>query len=81
MVDLDADGSRDAVYYDPAEFLALDQKAIDAHVKERVDSWAAVVAAKSAELPVEPTKAELQAVKADLEAQLAGVDALIQQKP
>lgn len=62
----------DALYFTQAEYQSKAQVEIDALKQGRINNW--VNAVKNPPVYVEPTKAELQEQKINLEAQLAEVN-------
>ena len=62
----------DALYFTQTEYQAKSQVEIDALKQARVSSWVNVV--KNPPIPVEPTKAQLQEQKVNLESQLADIN-------
>lgn len=64
---------QDALYFSPDEFNAISQDDVDAMAQKRADDWVASVQAAS-KIDYVPTAEELQAQKADLQAQLDAVD-------
>jgi len=69
---------KDAIYYTPEQWENLKQADVDAEIQTRVTNYDNLL--KNPPPPYVPTKAELQAQKADLEAQLSILDSEISKK-
>ena len=73
---------KDAIYYTPEEWQTLTQKEVNDEIEKRVTNFDNAI--KNPPVQVEPTVEELQAQKAELQAQLtaqiADLDAKIQTK-
>ncbi len=64
----------DSLYYTWAEWAKLTQKDLDTAKTARVNAWVAFVVAQSKLPPVVPTRAELEARKAELQKQIDDID-------
>lgn len=71
-------GFTDALYFDPVEFETIKDSEIEAMKQARVDAWLQVVG--NPPEPVEPTKGELQAELASLDALRAELVLKIEEK-
>lgn len=69
---------RDAIYYDQASWDTLTQAKVNTEITKRTDNFKYVLEHPAIQVP--PTKAELQAQKAELTSQIAYLDGEIAKK-
>ena len=72
---------QDAIYYTPAEWEKLTEKDINVSKLERFNNWKTLIETSSQQIPIEPTKEQIQNEKFQLEQQLEIINSKLNATP